>query len=205
MKKILLSIVFLTLGATGFCIKWTVINSAYTYSPATLTITAGDSVEFVLATIHNAAEVDLATWNANGTTALPGGFLTPFGGGLVLPEKLTVGTHYYVCQNHVATMGMKGTIIVQPSVGITENAITINFSIYPNPSHGKFNVDLNTYEPSKNYDLTVFDLLGNQVYYAPNLNRSASTPIDLSKDLKGIYFIRLTDGREIYTKKVIIQ
>jgi len=205
MKKILFSALLFIIVTVGFSTKWTVINSGFTFDPATLTITEGDSVDFVLASIHNAKEVDLATWNANGTTGLPGGFITPFGGGLVLPSYLTVGTHYYVCQNHVVTSGMKGTIIVQPSVGLSENAVKTSFSIYPNPSNGKFQVDINTSEKANNYDISIHDLLGNQVYAAADLNRSTSDVIDLSAVPKGIYFIRFTNGREIYTKKVIIR
>jgi hypothetical protein len=58
--------------------------------------------------------VSQATWNANGTTPLPGGFSVPFGGGMVLPSQLGIGTHYYVCQAHVS-FGMKGKIIVTGS------------------------------------------------------------------------------------------
>ena len=46
------------------------------------------SMNFTLAASYDAVEVNQATWNANGTTALPGGFQTPFGGGLVLPSIL---------------------------------------------------------------------------------------------------------------------
>ncbi len=67
-------------------------------------------MNWTLASNHNAVEVSQATYNANGTTALSGGFSVPFSG-----EKkggLSTGTHYYVCTNH-ASFGMKGQVIVQ--------------------------------------------------------------------------------------------
>jgi plastocyanin len=56
----------------------TILNSGFSFSPSTLTINLGDTVKFVLASIHNAREVSQTTWNANGTTS-NGGFETPFG------------------------------------------------------------------------------------------------------------------------------
>ncbi|HNT19496.1 MAG TPA: T9SS type A sorting domain-containing protein [Saprospiraceae bacterium] len=96
----------------GFCKTWFVTNSGNSFSPATITISPGDSVQFNLAVAHNVREVSQGTWNANGTSSLAGGFQLPFGGGLVLPAQLGAGTHYYVCVPH-ASQGMKGTIVVQ--------------------------------------------------------------------------------------------
>lgn len=128
-NKILLSILLLSTSLTGFCTIWTVTNTANTFTPATITITVGDTVNFVITTAHNAIEVSQATYNANGNTALSGGFQTAFGGGMVLPAQLGVGTHYYVCTPH-ASMGMKGTIIVQNcSAPATPTAINGNATV----------------------------------------------------------------------------
>lgn len=89
----------------------TVSTVGNTFSPATVTIAAGDSVEFNLAAIHNAVEVSQSTWEASTSGALSGGFSVGFGG----TETVTFdepGTYYYVCEPHVA-LGMKGTIIVE--------------------------------------------------------------------------------------------
>lgn len=87
----------------------TVTNSGFSFNPSLVTISSGDSVKFQLASIHDALEVSQATWNANGTAALAGGFSVPFGGGTI--TLTTAGTHYYVCTNH-ASSGMKGRIVV---------------------------------------------------------------------------------------------
>lgn len=112
MKKILLSLLLVSISIAGYSKIWTINNSGSTFSPATITIVYGDTVRFTITVAHDAREVSQTTWNAGGTTALPGGFQTPFGGGLVLPTQLGVGTHYYICTPHVG-IGMKGTIIVQ--------------------------------------------------------------------------------------------
>ncbi|MFZ4399768.1 MAG: T9SS type A sorting domain-containing protein [Bacteroidales bacterium] len=110
--KIILSFLLLLMSVSGFSTVWTVNNVGTSFSPATITINTGDSVNFSIDASHNALEVSLTTWNADDNTPLTGGFETNYGGGLVLPSNLTTGTHYYVCSPH-ASMGMKGIIIVQ--------------------------------------------------------------------------------------------
>ncbi|HLA99773.1 MAG TPA: plastocyanin/azurin family copper-binding protein, partial [Bacteroidota bacterium] len=100
----------------------TVTAVGFTFSPSSLTITAGDTVIFSISGIHNAVEVSQATWDANGTTPLGGGFSLPLGGGSVV--LTVVGTHWYVCQPH-ASSGMKGIITVNPT-GPPPSTITIN-------------------------------------------------------------------------------
>ncbi len=88
----------------------TVTNAGFTFSPADITINAGDSVQWQLASIHDVVEVTQQTWNANGNTPKAGGFSTSFGGGTVKFD--TPGTYFYVCELH-ASIGMKGRVIVQ--------------------------------------------------------------------------------------------
>jgi len=89
--------------------KHTIVSSGFTFSPSSLSITLGDTVEFDLTSIHNAVEVSEATWNINGSTPLAGGFALGSGGGIVV--LTTEGVHWYVCQPHSGS-GMKGTITV---------------------------------------------------------------------------------------------
>ena len=86
----------------------TVATTGFTFTPATVTIRAGDTVNFSITSIHSALEVSKATWDANGNTS-NGGFNIPFGGGSHTFSR--PGIYYYVCGAHFA-MGMKGTIIV---------------------------------------------------------------------------------------------
>ena len=122
-NKILLTLLLIKLTLTGFSTVWPVSNMGNTFSSATITINFGDTVNFQISGSHDAREVSLMTWNANGNTALFGGFQTNFGGGMVYPTQLGVGSHYYVCTPH-ASMGMKGIIIVQNcSAPISPNSI----------------------------------------------------------------------------------
>lgn len=203
MKKIILSVLLFSSVTAGFCKTWAITNSGFAFSPATLTINLGDSVKFTLGGSHNAVEVSEATWNENGNTPLPG-FSTAFGGGLVLPGQLTMGTHFYVCSPH-ASFGMKGTIIVQNTTGITRNSSNEGISIFPNPSNGNFQLEINSSKVTGNYLLEVYDLQGNKPYKNSDLKPQNSYRIDISSLPKGIYFVKLFDGAEIYIRQIIIQ
>lgn len=194
----------LSISVTGFCTTWTINNSGFSYTPATITITLGDSVNFIISSSHNAVEVSQTTWNANGNTALSGGFETAFGGGLVLPAQLDIGTHYYVCEVH-ASIGMKGIIIVQSSAGIIEHKLQPAISFYPNPSEGKFQIDLSNLQFTKHSEIEIYNEYGEKTHTIYNLTHQTSDEIDLSNFPKGIYFIKIYDGTENYTGKIVIQ
>lgn len=130
MKKILISLAFTLISGAAFCTIVTVTTPGFTFSPSTITINQGDTVNFSIASIHDVVEVSQPTYAANGNTALQGGFSTPYGGGMVLSAQLSVGTHWYVCEPH-AFMGMKGRIIIQSATGIAENNLSANISVYP--------------------------------------------------------------------------
>jgi hypothetical protein len=74
-------------------------------------------------------------------------------------------------------------------------------SIYPNPSDGIFSISQN--EPNK-LVLEIFNVFG-ELIYKTNTARPR-TIIDLSKQPKGIYFVRTTDNKKnVLNKKVLIQ
>ncbi len=202
MKKILLSLSLTLLFFNGYSTIWTINNSGLTFTPGTLTITVGDSVNFVVGSSHNPTEVSQTTWNANGNTPLPG-FTLPFGGGMVLPSDLTVGTHYYVCSNHAGS-AMKGTIIVQNISGIN-SVVKSSVSIYPNPSNGIFFLNSNDVRFSKSISINVFNVLGEKIYFAENANGLSSTLLDLSNVTKGVYFVRINSGENNFSQRIMIE
>ncbi len=190
--KTLLSLLFLSISISGFSTVWPVINSGNTFSPPTFTITLGDSVTFTLSSIqHDAREVSQTTWNSNGTTALSGGFQTAGSGGTVLPAQLTVGTHYYVCTAH-ASMGMKGTIVVQGSSGITENQLQENISIYPNPATDVITIKAGTAIIGLTY--IIADQTGKSVLTGKLNNETTS--VDISQLAAGIYLFQVDEKRK---------
>ncbi len=203
MKRITLLFLLVSAGTMGFCTTVTITNSGFTFSPETITITQGDSVRFTVNNIHKPVEVSEATWNANGNTP-NGGFNLPFGGGLVLPAQLGVGTHFYVCSPH-AGQGMKGKIIVQGSTATEDIHFPAAVSVYPNPSNGRFQVIMDNTEQAKKYVLDIYNSEGKRVYLKSSSEIELVNTIDLSALEKGIYILNLRDGRKTYSKQIVLQ
>lgn len=198
MKKLItLSVLLFSISLSAYCTTWTVTNAGETFTPATITIILGDDVNFDLQSAHNAREVSQSTWNANGNTPLPGGFETPFGGGLVSSSKLTVGTHWYVCAPH-ASNGMKGMIIVQAATATNDNQAQINLSAYPNPFSNVLIIEVNKIGLDCQYILS--DQLGRQVQHGVLFHDYSV--LDMSFLKPGIYLFRIT-GNKSQSMKLI--
>lgn len=207
MKSIVLVFLFLSSFVTGYATKWTVTNSGFNFSPADLVIQEGDTVVFQVAGIHNAVEVSQTDWNNNDNTPLAGGFSVGFGGGTVLPAKLTPGTHFYVCMPH-ANQGMKGRITVQPSTSTKDHPLASSFSVYPNPTQGTVKIELSNTEYLENFELELVDLNGNPVELTTLVRGRDSDRngiLDLSGLPAGMYILRFSDRFGSLTRKIILQ
>jgi plastocyanin len=204
MKKSILLFALFSAFTAGFSATLEITNSGSSFTPDAITINLGDNVNFTIESSHNVREVSQATWNANGSAALTGGFSLPFGGGLVPASKLTAGIHYYVCVPH-ASSGMKGTITVINTTGIADNLLKEGISVYPNPSNGNFQLTINNPSTAKNYDLGIYDALGNKVYSKSDLLQSNTINVELPDRPRGPYFIRFFDGKEAYIRKIIVR
>ncbi|PKP46149.1 MAG: hypothetical protein CVT94_15625, partial [Bacteroidetes bacterium HGW-Bacteroidetes-11] len=79
--------------------------------------------------------------------------------------------------------------------------------ILPNPTTGKFGVEINGLPDNIRFRLTVADTKGNQVFdneFSSNA-RVFKTTLDLSSQPKGIYLLKLSSGSEMSTTKIILQ
>jgi plastocyanin len=205
MKKILLSLFITLFCLNGFCATFNVTNVGVTFSPATITITQNDDVLFTLGVIHDAVEVDLATWTANGISPIIG-FSVPFGGGTLLGSQLSVGTHYYVCENH-AFLGMKGTIIVQSTSAVPVVKTQNDMLIYPNPAKDKITLQFNN--PTLNpVEITLFDFQGKLVevlFPKTEFTGLLVRTFSLSKiNGGGIYIVKITSGDQVAYQKIVV-
>jgi Leucine-rich repeat (LRR) protein len=104
-----------------------------------------------------------------------------------------------------------GSVVAQPEIKSTELAesnmvsITANqlqVKVYPNPSSGKFTIELNDTEP----DITaiIYDLSGSTISRTTSYNTNQLS-IELSGIRKGIYFLRIMSGTKQFGRKIIIK
>jgi plastocyanin len=206
MKRYLLISALFLFTSLAFSGTVVITNSGFEFSPDDVEINLGDTVVFQLGNTHNAVEVSLATWNANGNTPLPG-FSVAFGGGTV--TGLSAGTHYYVCAPH-ASGGMKGKITVNSPSGIQPAlALEKAYKLYPNPTSGLLVLE-NTFPGSGKMELTessayleFINMQGRSVYSTDKVDVSAIRQVDISRIPAGQYIVRISDGKQTLTGRVV--
>jgi hypothetical protein len=74
-------------------------------------------------------------------------------------------------------------------------------SIYPNPSNGKFNININQYSGKVN--IQVADLNGREVYASKNESFNSEKALDLQMLESGIYVVRISGEDLNYSQKII--
>jgi len=96
-------------------------------------------------------------------------------------------------------------IVENGTVEVEELSGTINFSVYPNPSAGEFNVNLVASEAST-VNFTVRNVVG-QTVMTKEVAASGSTKetISLSNYDKGVYFLTIDNNGETRTVKLVVE
>jgi plastocyanin len=200
MNKLLL---FMTLLLTGFIATaqqtFIVTASGLTFSPATVNATVGDKVSFNVSAMHPVREVTEATFLANGSTALSGGFSFPSGVG---EYTLTApGTLYYICVNHISS-GMKGKIVVSAATKVENQVSSSDFDVYPNPADDY--IFIKNPDNSNPKSVSVFDMSGKMLLKSGSENTlNDKTTVYVSDLRKGMYFIMVSYPGKTYTRKFI--
>jgi plastocyanin len=184
----------------------TISNSGTTFSPADITINAGDVIVFSLSNMHNAVEVTKETFDANGTTLKDGGFSVAFGGGSV--TFTNVGTYYYVCEPH-ASLGMKGVIRVVSGTSALQDVLTPQeINIYPNPVNDRISIGY-TLAHQSNVSIKLVNVAGAETMVLLDglINAGYQTfGADLSSQVApGIYFVSIVCDEGEFVKKIIVQ
>jgi hypothetical protein len=76
--------------------------------------------------------------------------------------------------------------------------------IYPNPSSGKFTLS-GTSDKGQGTSFEIYNMLGERAFLSPDFKQLTLNEIDLSNSPRGIYIVKLYDGTDIHTKKIVIQ
>lgn len=93
----------------------------------------------------------------------------------------------------------QGECKTQSSFSPTELAATL--TIFPNPGTGRVHVN-NPIEDQ--YSVQIFNSMGKRIG-ATHIGPNTTQQIDLTQEASGIYFLRFTNGKSDFTRKILIQ
>lgn len=191
---------------------WTVQVASSTFSPANLTVMAGDTVKWQWAsgthtTTSGSSCSASGLWDASITSSSPT-FQRQFG---------TPGVYPYYCTFH-CFVGMTGTISVEMVTGVLDGregamlpggyALAQN---YPNPFNANTVISY-ALSSTAEVSIDVFDILGRRVTTLVN-ERQAPGVYETSWDgrddkgrdvASGTYFYRLRLGAQVYKRKMVM-
>ncbi len=131
---------------------------------------------------------------------------------ICLSVSVSCGGSSQTCVNQFIFKSMQSAQMIQvnvlPPTSITtgiknSTSETINWSVFPNPNSGKFEVkmDGNSNEIVK---MKVYSLIGEMIYETEIANDNIAKRIDLDNISNGIYFIKLNSNNKEFTKKIIV-
>jgi hypothetical protein len=173
-------------------------------------------------------ESQTVTWNVAGTTAngVNAANIDVFlstDGGLTYPIQLAsqvpnIGSATITVPNAIGTTNrimVKGSQhiffdISNANFTIIQNLATdtfqfSNFSIYPNPNKGNFNVKFDSYS-SNDIDIMVNDMRGRTIFEKKYPNTGmVSQNIQLENLESGVYLVTVKDGEQKISKKIVIE
>ncbi|MGL2964360.1 YCF48-related protein [Flavobacterium sp. RSB2_4_14] len=89
------------------------------------------------------------------------------------------------------------------SLGLTEVPMKNKIIIYPNPNDGFFCFDIK--EPAARLQIEIYNQLGQKVYEATNTDQKVTNEIYFEPQTKGVYFIKIYDGVNVYKDKLLIK
>lgn len=151
---------------------------------------------------------------------------------LYTSHQYSVAGNYNICLTVMATCGATATAcnsysiykspggaadIIQVNVipptpqqvvnttGISENNNMLSYKVFPNPSNGKFRIQLDGLSDS-HVKVRIYDIVGSLVHQTniTDAGDSATKEVELGASADGIYFIKLDSGTKTFTQKIVI-
>lgn len=122
---------------------------------------------------------------------------------------------YYSNNNLVGQLGLDddsqnpnctnttSNLVRSDNLGINDNDEVKNITIYPNPNNGIFYFELK--EPKAKLQIEIVNFLGQKVYETTIFDYTTTNKIYFEPQSKGMYFIKIYDGENIYKEKILIK
>ncbi len=173
------------------------------------------------ATLQSWQAIPTSPWNVVAATWAWGDGNTS--NGLYSSHQYAAAGMYNICLTVTVSCGATSTTCFNTNIYKTNNAIiSINvvapnstplgftnqdlnanaFTVYPNPSNGAFNVNLEQLK-QKSVNITVYNLIGEVMYSKQNIKNIDRETINLNEIGSGVYFIKISAENGEFTKKLI--
>ncbi len=156
------------------------------------------AVTFTVTDVDDGTAIEGATVEINGEALLTDadGIAT-----IALPDNdydytITM-TDYETEDGSITVAGEAVDVAVELQATGINDAATLNFNIYPNPTSGVVYI-----EAQGTSNVTVLNAIGDVV---TTTEIHGQGTIDLSNNASGIYFIRLTSGNKVATQRIIVE
>jgi DNA-binding beta-propeller fold protein YncE len=108
------------------------------------------------------------------------------------------GSRFFVTNSYNGTVRVYKKVI-PTGMGDLKKA-KYNVTVYPNPTYGKITIS----NSEKISAIEIYNVLGEKIFYSTTLQLNNAT-IDLSFHPKGTYFVKIYDGEQFHTEKIVIQ
>lgn len=93
---------------------------------------------------------------------------------------------------------------VEYGLSMEENTVNKSIDVYPNPGRGMFNVDVSLLGAG-DCQVKVFSMVGQEVFSEKHNTAGGLIPLDLSKITAGVYVLHVNNGKESFSKQIVIQ
>lgn len=94
------------------------------------------------------------------------------------------------------------TLLNTPSVANTQSQ---SLMVYPNPSTGKFTIDIDTSAEGNQNTIEIYTITGSLIKKIAENSTLSKFEVDLTDQTTGIYFIHFTNGKTKEVQKIIIE
>ncbi|MBI4931922.1 MAG: T9SS type A sorting domain-containing protein [Bacteroidetes bacterium] len=142
---------------------------------------------------------NIARWDGINWSALDGGRNNEVYALASFQGDLYAGGNFLGGANDTARYIARYTDTTLVSINSQFSSLDFQFSIYPNPTSGLFNVQMSKFE---DVQMKIYNVYGECIYQ--HICTSAHQQIDLSSQPDGIYFVQLKTAEGVANKKIVI-
>lgn len=152
------------------------------------------------------------TANAVASSGISGEDIELGAGGLIylsgyFADTAKIGSDHFTTQQPYNFFVSKLSETLITDLKKNDKKIIENLNVFPNPSQGIFEIELNSYSFKSGLNIKVLNSLGSIVHFENvlELTENPTKTLKLNHLNPGVYFVYVQNGEYIETKKIIIQ